>query len=144
MLSFARILTRRATWLASAALALIGLALPAIQPAMAQDATWLLNPGTGDYNTDANWSTATVPTGTAFFDTSTTTALSISGATSVGGWTFNAGALNYSFSNNTIFNFTGAGIDIQGGSASITNNTFLIFWNSSTAGSAGITNNGGL
>ena len=42
---------------------------------------------------------ATVPTGTAFFGTSATTALSISTDTTIGGWTFNAGASAYSFTN---------------------------------------------
>ena len=44
--------------------------------ARAQDATWLANPGSGDFNDAPNWSTGAVPTGTAFFDTSNTTNLS--------------------------------------------------------------------
>jgi hypothetical protein len=60
---------------------------------MAQDASWLPNPGSGDYSTNANWSTGLVPSGTAFFDTSSITSLSFSPTiTTVGGWTFNAGA----------------------------------------------------
>jgi hypothetical protein len=39
-------------------------ALPAAMPAYAQDATWLLNPATADFNTASNWTPATVPTGT--------------------------------------------------------------------------------
>ena len=42
-------------------------ALLAAMPAQAQDATWLLNPATTNYNDAANWTPATVPTGTAFF-----------------------------------------------------------------------------
>ena len=61
-------------------------------PAAAQDATWLANPGSGDFNTAANWTPGTVPTGTAFFGTSSTTALSFAADTTVNGWTFNAGA----------------------------------------------------
>src|SRR5215213_4444981 len=96
-----------------ALLASTALALAAVQPALAQDATWLNAPGSGDFGNGANWSTGTVPTGTAFFDTSNTTALSTSGfITTVGGWTFNASAANYNFSNLSNIIFTGAGIDI--------------------------------
>jgi hypothetical protein len=35
--------------------------------AHAQSATWLLSPGSGNWNTAANWVPATVPTGTATF-----------------------------------------------------------------------------
>ena len=129
----------RAALLASSALAST---LPAAEPALAQDATWLASPGTGDFNTAANWTPGTVPSGTAFFGTSSMTALSFSSFTTVGGWTFNAGSSNYSFGNSQVLIFTGAGIDIQGGSASITNNGALDFSATSTAGSASITNNG--
>jgi autotransporter-associated beta strand protein len=133
----------RAALLASAALLLAAL------PAAAQNATWN-NPatvagpaaGTFDFNANANWTNpATVPTGTAFFGTSSTTALSFSANTTIGGWTFNAGASNYTFTNGQILQFTGAGIVINGGSATITNNNILRFFNTSTAGSATITNN---
>jgi autotransporter-associated beta strand protein len=107
--------------------------------ANAQDATWLAAPGTGDFNTAANWTPATVPTGTASFGASNTTNLTISAATTIGGWTFNAGASNYTFTNNgSLLTFTGAGIVINGGSANITS-SFMDFQNSSTAGSATIT-----
>ena len=76
---------------------MVALAVATVQPAMAQDATWLLNPATGDFNTAANWTPATVPIDTAFFDTSGTT-LSFSANTTMAD-TFNAGASNYSFSN---------------------------------------------
>lgn len=137
-----RISTRRAALLASTALAWTGL-MAVVEPAMAQDATWQLNPGTGDFNTAANWTPAAVPTGTAFFGASGVTALSLSAQTSVGGWTFNPGAPAYSFTvdQNNNLNFTGAGIVINGGSASITvqNSTQMFFYNASTAGSATIT-----
>jgi autotransporter-associated beta strand protein len=130
----------RAALLTSSALALAWM-LPAT-PSHAQDATWLASPGSGDFDTGANWSTATVPTGTAFFGTSSTTGLSFSqNPTTVGGWTFNAGASNYTFTNGNVLNFTGAGIVINGGSATIISNSILTFQNSSTAGSATITNN---
>jgi hypothetical protein len=54
------------------------LALLAALPAGAQDATWLLNPGSNDFNTAANWSSATVPLGTAFFGASNTPSLTFS------------------------------------------------------------------
>ena len=127
-----------AALLASTALAVM---LPATRPARAQDATWLLNPTNGNFNNAANW-TPTVPTGTAFFGASNTTALSFggTGGTEVDGWTFNAGASNYSFSNGNLLVFQGAGINIQGGSAAITNTGLLIFTDATTAGSAVITN----
>src|SRR5579864_648976 len=121
----------------------------ASSPAAAQDATWLASPSSGDFNTGANWSTATVPTGTAFFGTSSTTSLSFSQDTTVGGWTFNAGASNYTFTNDNVLlfsngyvlTFSGAGIVVNGGSAAITNaNGVLNFYGTSTAGSAAITN----
>jgi autotransporter-associated beta strand protein len=142
----ARLRSHAAALLASSALLL------AAFPAAAQDATWN-NPatvagpvaGTFDFNANANWTNpATVPTGTAFFSTSSTTALSFSANTTIGGWTFNAGASNYAFTNGHIFAFAGAGIVINGGSATITNNFGLHFFNTSTAGSATITNNSGL
>jgi hypothetical protein len=102
----------------------------------AQDATWLASPGSGDYNTAANWNPAAVPTGTASFGTSSVTSVSFSADTNFGGWTFNSGAPAYTFTNGQFLNFTGAGIVINGGSASITNNHDLDFNNGSTAGSA--------
>jgi autotransporter-associated beta strand protein len=111
--------------------------------AHAQDATWLASPGTNNFNTGTNWNPATVPTGTAFFDTSNTTGLTFSAFTTLGGWTFNTGASAYTFTNGQTLAFTGAGISINGGSAIITNNHNLYFYNTSTAGSATITNNSG-
>jgi autotransporter-associated beta strand protein len=111
--------------------------------AHAQDATWLASPGTNNFNTGSNWSTGTVPTGIAFFDTSNTTGLTFSAFTTLGGWTFNAGASAYTFTNGQTLALTGAGISINGGSATITNNHNLYFYNTSTAGSATIANNSG-
>ena len=79
--------------------------------------------------------------------------------TTIGGWTFNAGAPDYTFTNDHNLAFTGAGIsggapaiinnstmsfDNTGGagSASINNNLFLNFFDGSTAGSAAINNSG--
>ncbi len=130
--------------LTAALLASTALLAAAWQPARAADATWLANPGSNDFNTGANWTGGTVPNGTASFDASTTTALTFSSGTTLGGLTFNAGAPAYSFTfgANTLF-INGAGIDIVGGSASFTNNgsAVIAFTNSATAGSASFNNN---
>lgn len=135
----------RRTLLASTALAL-AMMLPAAGPAGAQDATWETNPGSGNFYDPVNWNPVSIPTGTATFGASNTTALTLGSSGSFGGWTFNAGAPNYTF---TIAaarsqDFTGAGITINGGSATIANNGTLSFANTSTAGGAGITNNAAL
>ncbi len=111
-------------------------------PAHAQDATWLASPGSANFDTGTNWSTGSVPIGTAFFDTSNTTNLSFSGNTTIGGWTFNAGASAFAFTNAQQLVFNGAGIVINGGSATITTSNLLTFAGSSTAGSANIINSG--
>ena len=94
----------------------------AAMPVYAQDATWLLNPGAGDFNSAANWTPATVPTGTASFDKSNNNELRFSAPTTLGGFTFNAGALAYTFINPGFgLTFDGAGIVVNGGSATIIN-----------------------
>ncbi len=129
-----------------AAFAAIGLfaSLAGVGMASAQSATWV-GGTSGDFDTASNWNPNTaVPTGTASFGTSARTALTFSaGTTNIGGWTFNAGASAYSFDVGSTLTFTGAGIVINGGGASITNDIggFLSFNNTSTAGSASITNN---
>ncbi len=119
--------------------------IAAALPAAAQDATWLANPGSNLYNAFANWTPATVPTGTAFFDASNTTSLSFEDDATVGGWTFNAGAPAYTFNNSHHLLFDDAGIVINGGSATIINNSggTTTFSNASTAGNATITTNSG-
>jgi autotransporter-associated beta strand protein len=111
--------------------------------AHAQNATWNLN-GNGDFNTNTNWTPGTVPTGTAFFGVSNQNFVAFSAnTTTIGGWTFNAGASNYNFSinSNNGITFNGAGIVLNGGAVTITNNTVLDFSSSSTAGRATIINN---
>jgi len=119
------------------------LLIAATWPAAAQDATWNLN-GTGDYNTGGNWTPNAVPTGAASFGVSNQNAVTLSSVTSIGGWTFNAGASAYTFNFATpqFLIFTGAGIVINGGSAAI-NGGIEQFSNASTAGSAAITTNSG-
>jgi autotransporter-associated beta strand protein len=120
-------------------------------PARAQNATWSTAPGSSDFNTAANWTPATVPTGTAFFGASNTTALTFSQVvtpTSVGGFTFNVGAPAYTFALPPFLGltFTGAGIINNSSSAPafiVLAASNLGFVNSSTAGNAVITNTGG-
>ena len=126
--------------LASSAIA--GLALGGL--AYAADATWQAVPADNDYGNSANWNPAGPPGSgeTAFFGASTTTNITVVGSYATGGWTFNSGAPAYTFTNNASLAFDGAGI-INGGSATITINSDLQFYATSTAGSATIANNGG-
>ena len=114
-------------------------------PASAQDATWLSTPGSNNYNTGTNWNPTTSangPTGTALFGQSGTTSLAITSTAVVGGWTFNPGASNYTFTNNNELLFVNEGIVINGGSATINNidTGMVIFSGLSKAGSATINN----
>ncbi|GGI22480.1 autotransporter [Bradyrhizobium guangdongense] len=128
----------RAALLTSSALALAW-TLPAGPARAASNGTWLTSPGSNDYGTGSNWDGGFVPVGTASFGTSSTTSLVISSA-SVGGWTFNAGASNYTFDVSNQLEFTGAGITVNGGSATINNYNILRFDQGSTAGNAIINN----
>ena len=79
-----------------------------------QDASWHLTPGSSDWNTDANWTPAVTPTGTATFDASNTTAITFLSPfiTTFGTLQFNAGAPAYFFNlsvSNSLF-ITGTGI----------------------------------
>src|ERR1043165_9417575 len=116
--------------------------------AHAQDATWGAAPPTNNWNSAANWSPATVPTGTASFAASNTTALTFSAAANIGTIQFNAGAPAYSFA------LTGQTLNIQGIGAGggIVNNSAnapaftlafggaMNFNNAASAGSARISN----
>jgi len=110
--------------------------------AHAQNATWLVSPGSNDFDTAANWNPAVVPTGTATFGASNTTSLTFSAATTVDAWTFSASASNYNFNNANALTFSGAGITVNGGSVAITNTLSIAFINSATAGNVTITNPG--
>ena len=119
----------------------------------AQDATWLTVPPSplGNFNTAANWTPNVVPgsttsTGTAFFGPSTITSLTITAPTTLGGFTFNAGAPAYSFSIpfpiGRTLTFTGAGIINNSSNApsfSLASGSSFNFTNGSTAGNAIIT-----
>ncbi len=129
-------------------------------PASAQSATWLASPtvtnpadANFDFNANANWTPATAPgsmtfTGTATFSGSAGTNISFSApSTTLGGFTLTAGASNYAFFNagGNLLTFNGTGIVVNGGSATITNNSGsnIEFINNSTAGTANVVNNGG-
>ena len=127
--------------------------------ARAGSAIRALNPGSGDWNTAANWTSATVPNGaseTAFFDLSNTTELLISANTEVNGIVFdsNAGLSPFTITASPGFTFTISGVGITNNSG--VNQTFktvadtfgsnpgtIVFSNTSTAGSAIIANNFG-
>ena len=151
--------------MAAAIAGLIG-ALALGSPVFAQSATWLTTPtvagpvgGTLDFNANANWNPATAPgsvtqTGTATFGASTGTNISFSATDSIlDGFTFNAGASNYSFTlsggtNRNTLVFNSVGIVVNGGSASFTNNgggasqqAIITFNLGSSAGNATFTNN---
>lgn len=137
----------RAALLASTTLALASM-LAVGQTAQAQDATWNAVTADTNFNNGANWSSGSVPTGNAIFDSSATTALIVTGAPSLGTLTFNAGAPAYSFELN-IGSITLNGLGIVNDSSNtpgfylIGNN--LTFTGSSTASNAYIrTSFGGL
>ena len=129
-------------------------ALLAATSAQAQDATWLLNPGSGSFNTATNWNPAVVPTNTAFFGASNTTSILFDPfvTTSIATLQFNPGAPAYTFATSsplfTSISVTGAGIVNNSSNAPtfiVGNQSNIFFRGASTAGNATIiTNPGGL
>lgn len=105
------------------------------------NATWKTHPHDGNFDNAANWSGGQIPDGTASFGASSITSLSFSLFTTSGKWLFEAGASHYKFDVDTDveLDFTGAGIVIQGGAATITDEHQLSFHNHSSAGTAHIT-----
>jgi autotransporter-associated beta strand protein len=130
-----------------AVLALGGtLALPS-GAARAQDATWT-GGVSGDVSDPANWVGGVVPTGMAYFGASGNTALSSSlpsGSLIMRGWTFAAGAPNYSY-NVTLpaqLRLDGVGIVNNGNNiVTISNDFFLAFSRGASAANAVINNSG--
>jgi hypothetical protein len=122
------------------------LALLAPNASRAQDATWT-GSTSGNWNTNANWLPASVPTGTATFDnTGLTQALTITADASINTITLSAGAPAYSYTINpgVTFSILGAGIVNNSSNApTFINNGLLNFFNSSAAGSATLITNGG-
>jgi autotransporter-associated beta strand protein len=113
--------------------------------ARAQDATW--KGPSGNWNVGTNWSTASVPTGTATFATASPATVTFSNPTiSIGEIQFGAGAGPFTFNIATgdLLEITGAGIANNSAAAQSFNTSIaggIAFENSSTAGSATITNN---
>lgn len=112
-------------------------------PAAADPVTWKQSPDDSTYDNESNWNAGTLPTGQAHFGASDTTSISITTHEAVGGWTFDVGAPAYTITDIFgQFHFTGAGIVINGGSLALIINDTVWFDNSSSAGSAAITNDG--
>src|SRR5215472_14337135 len=127
-------------------------ALLAATSAHAQDATWLLNPGSRTFNTATNWNPAVVPTNTAIFGASNSTLISFQPftTTSIGTLQFNSDAPAYFFATSdglfTSISVTGAGIVDNSANAPtfiVGNQANLSFRNASTAGDATIITNAG-
>ena len=124
--------------------------------ARAGNATWDLNPSSGDWNTATNWTPATVPNGsadTATFAVSNTTAISISANMTVDGITFAPGASSFTITASPFFALTISGVGITNNSGNTQNfvatRNFsfpeqIVFTNNATAGTSTIfTNNNG-
>src|SRR5262245_57545076 len=82
--------------------------LPAAGTSFAGSATWKAAPATGDWNTAANWTPATVPnspTDTATFATSNIMGVSLSAQIQLNSIVFNAGASAFTIADNS-FSFT--------------------------------------
>lgn len=110
--------------------------------AFGQDATWRLRPGSFNFNTGANWSTGTVPTGTATFGASNRTLLLFSAGTGLEAISLRVDAPTYLFwlrgQDLTLF---GAGIQNASLYAPVfANDGSLNFVGSSTAANATIAN----
>jgi len=115
-----------------------------------QNATWT-GTASGDWNTNGNWSPATIPTGQATFDnTGLNHSVGISANASINTIMFSAGAPTYSYTISgagVFFNILGTGIVNNSSSAQtfvINNGSNFVFNNTSTAGNAAITNNADL
>ena len=109
-----------------------------------QDATWLLSPGSSDWDTATNWTPATVPTGTATFGASNTTTITFSSTTGVGEIQLNAGAPAYTFDiSSSVLEINGTGIVNNSSNPPTLNNigpSGTFFLGTSTAGNAIIIN----
>jgi autotransporter-associated beta strand protein len=127
-------------------LILLGLALAFALDAYAGNATWSMNPTSGDWNTATNWTPPTVPNGpadTATFAPSSVTDVSLSAGVEVNGIVFDVGADAFTINNNPglVLTITGAGITNSSGVLqnfvnldSTTNSGKLYFTRSATAG----------
>jgi fibronectin-binding autotransporter adhesin len=114
----------------------------------AQNATWLLTPGSNDWSTTSNWTPATVPSSTAIFGASNTTTITNSDFVTIGTLQFNTGAPAYIFNPSGLrWTINGAGIVNNSSNAptiNVSTEGFVIFASSSSAGNAiiPVSNNG--
>lgn len=111
--------------------------------AYAGSATWDLNPGSGDWNTAANWTPMTVPNGSAdaaTFALSNTTNVSISANTAVNGITFTLAASVYTIMTSPSVMLTLSGVGITNNSG-IAQNFVTAVESAGNAGSIKFTNN---
>ncbi len=108
-------------------------------PGFGASATWTANPGSGDWNTEANWNAGAVPDGpndTATFGLSSTTAVVVSDTTEVYGITFTLAAISpYTISVDPAVTFTLNGAGILNDSGQIQN--FVTGVNSNCGGQSG-------
>ncbi len=116
--------------------------------AQASNATWLFSPGSGDWNTAANWAPALVPSGTATFGACHTNTITFSRDSSIGTLHFNAAGPAYFFNLGFSLTITGQGIVGDTGYALPTFSTLesiatLSFHGVSTAGGSFIENDDG-
>ncbi|MDQ1650775.1 MAG: fibronectin-binding autotransporter adhesin, partial [Frankiaceae bacterium] len=137
----------RSTFLWQTASLLVAISIVSTS-AQAQDATWNLAPGSGDYNTPTNWTPTAAPigpSGTASFGTSGTTSLTFSTGTTVDTFQFNPGASAYTFNlSGQFLEFTGNGIVNNSSNVPTINAVGLLqFDNTATAGNAIINNTPG-
>lgn len=105
--------------------------------AYAQNATW--NGSTTDWNTPPNWTPNTVPTGTATFSATGSTAVdNASGLVAIGAITFDATAQAYSFTIDNPFLINGTGVannSANNQAFEVTSGNALVFQNASTGNS---------
>jgi autotransporter-associated beta strand protein len=115
--------------------------------AQAGSATWNLNPGSGDWNTAANWTPNTVPNSpsdTATFGSSSNTQISVSANTEINTLSFNPGADPYTITPDPGVTLTISGLGASNNSGMMQNFVSggdndergrISFFNSATAGS---------
>jgi hypothetical protein len=113
------------------------------------NATWLSNPSTGDWNTGTNWSTGSIPSGTATFGPSTQTSINVPTYIGTGGnivsvtgvaeiqFLSGAPAYTISIAVQTSLEITGLGIvDDSSFAPTFTGPGSLVFYNSASAADA--------
>jgi autotransporter-associated beta strand protein len=113
----------------------------------AGSATWDLNPGSGDWNTAANWTPMTVPDGsadTATFGITNTADVSLSASTEVDGISFNTSARAYRITaSGWTLTISGTGLANNSGSSQnflTVAGGIIKFTNSATAGNGSFSN----